>query len=70
MYSLEMLLNSIAHVITGDLFKLHYNVASLLQIIMGQINKLYKRKSRKIVEYTPQINDFYNYFPSFSKYYK
>ena len=70
MHSLEMLINSIAPVLTGDHFKLHPVVAALLKAILSQIDRLYKRKSRKIIEYSPLQNDFYNYFPSFSKQYK
>ena len=47
MYSLEVLINSITLAISRQHFKLHPVVALLLQTVLSQIDRLYKRKSRK-----------------------
>ena len=71
MHTLEILINSVSPVtVKKDHFKLHPVVASLLQAIMSQINRLFKQPSRKIIEYIPALDDYYNYFPTFSKHYK
>ena len=71
MHTLEILINSVTPVsIKKDYFKLHPVVASLLQAIMSQIDRLFKQPSRKLIEYIPPLHDYYNYFPSFSKHYK
>ena len=63
MYNLEKLINSITPVTVGkNHFKLHPMVAPLLHLIMIQIDNLFRRTSRKIIEYTPSLSDYFNYY--------
>ena len=66
MHILDILFNSVTPAtIKKASFKLHYVVASHLQAIMSQIERLLKRPSRNLIAYTPSIDDYYNYFPTF-----
>ena len=55
--------------ITGHII-LHPIVASLLKKIMTQIYSLYRKPSRKLVEFCPNSKEYYNYFPAFDKNFK
>ena len=71
MDTLEIFLNSIRP--TKDktgLTTLHHTVSPLLQSILAQIDSLFSRTSRNLVEYSPESNNYFNYFPTFTVNYK
>ena len=71
MQSLEILFNSFQTLSTnGGQFTLHPIIASLLRIIMSQIDSLYKNPTRILVEVELKHEDYFNYFPAFKKKYK
>ena len=69
MYTLDILFNSIQptnDITSTGLLTLHPKVFPLLKRILTQIESLFSRESRKLVEYFPESNNYYNYFPAFT----
>ena len=66
---LRVLFNSIqpTNDITSTGFvTLHPKVFPKLKRILTQIESLFSRESRKLVEYSPESNNYYNYFSAFA----
>ena len=71
MNTLEILLNSIQPAKDkAGLITLHSTVSQLLKSILAQIDSLFSRTSRKLVEFSPESNNYFNYFPAFPANYK
>ena len=71
MHTLDILFNSIQP--TKDkigLVTLHPAVYTLLQSILAQIESLFSRTSRRLVDFFPESNNYFNYFPAFTTSYK
>ncbi|KAI6647479.1 hypothetical protein LOD99_12474 [Oopsacas minuta] len=69
MYTLDILFNSIKsnkNITCTGFVTLHPNVFPLLKRILTQIESLFSRASRKLVEYSPQSEKYSNYFPAFT----
>ncbi|KAI6650047.1 hypothetical protein LOD99_6262 [Oopsacas minuta] len=69
MYTLDILFNSIKpneDITCTGFVTLHPIVFPLLKRILTQLESLFSRASRKLVEYSPQSKNYYNYFPAFT----
>ena len=54
----------------GEDFILLPIIARLLKAIINKIDDLFKKPSRKLIEFEPLQNEYFNYFPTFKKNYK
>ena len=65
MKSLQQLFNSLPpRVNQAKHLSLHPIIHPLLTRILRKIDALYKHPTRKLVEYSAEINDYFNYFRS------
>ena len=64
-YALKLLFNSIPNNNDVSSFSLHQILYPLLNRILIKVNVLLKYPSRRILEFTPKVNNFYDYFPTF-----